>query len=80
MGCRSVLTNKYAEGYPVSDMDCNLSTLWSNSRSTGRQSLGPSLLTQPHSGSQANTAIYLPRLSQGHRTRQIRMAGITRHG
>ena len=66
----SVLTNKYAEGYPgrryyggCEHVDV-VETRW---RSTGPRSLfgAEAANVQPHSGSQANTAVYLTCLEPG---------------
>ena len=84
--CGSVLTNKYAEGYPGRRYygGCvHVDAAESIAIDRGKQLFGAEALNvQPHSGSQANTAVYLSCLEHGDKVLGLDLAhgGHLTHG
>ena len=84
--CGSVLTNKYAEGYPGRRYygGCvHVDTAESIAIDRAKQLFGTEALNvQPHSGSQANTAVYLSCLEHGDKVLGLDLAhgGHLTHG
>ena len=82
----SVLTNKYAEGYQPRDITAAVS-MWTSRKTSPliepSKSLGPEHANvQPHSGSQANTAVYFAMLQPGDKilTMSLQDGGHLTHG